>query len=75
MVIMGKYTDYKGVTKETHPQMIKSLKNKVLRACFMLSNGKKWNGIYRLTDREAALDYDKKMLEIGKIPVNILVKK
>jgi hypothetical protein len=37
--------------------------------------GVRWNGKGRSTEREAALDYDKRMIELGLEPVNILKQK
>lgn len=37
--------------------------------------GHKWTGKMRTTEREAALDYDKKMISLGLPPVNILKPK
>lgn len=38
----------------------------------MLYKGIRWKGPARETEREAAIDYDKKRIELGLDPVNIL---
>jgi hypothetical protein len=37
--------------------------------------GVRWYGKSRSTERESALDYDKRMIELGLEPVNILKRK
>lgn len=41
----------------------------------LTSNGSKWHSKYFLTEREAAIAYDKRLIELGKPPVNILKAK
>lgn len=50
--------------------------NKVLKYYASIStNALKWYGRHRNTEREAAIDYDIKLIELGKNPVNILKPK
>lgn len=68
---MGKYSDYKGVTKMTDNTSSRGKtrhKNKGDWCAVHL----RWKSNYLKTEREAALAYDKKMIELGKPPVNIL---
>lgn len=58
---------YKGVT-----QIIEQGKYIYWRTSGSI-NGRRFTGIYD-TEKEAAIQYDKKMIENGKEPVNILKK-
>lgn len=58
---------YKGVS-----QVLDSGKYIVWRTSGSI-NGRKFTGTYS-TEKEAAIQYDKKMIENGKEPVNILKK-
>lgn len=71
---MVKYSKYKGVTfLDYNPSKGKTAKM-VWQAQYVMPNGKLWSSRHE-TEREAALAYDKKMLELGKEPVNILKRK
>lgn len=37
--------------------------------------GVKWRGPQRATEKEAAIDYDKRLISIGMEPVNVLKRK
>lgn len=43
-------------------------------AQYNMPNNKQWR-VYKATEREAAIAYDKKMIELGREPINILKKK
>ena len=71
---MGKYSKYKGVSKRvcsnsTHEKT----NNSPWQALFSLK-GVRWKSTWA-TEREAALAYDMKMIELGLPPVNILKPK
>lgn len=67
---MGKYSEYKGVSKKQK----KSSNSKDWYMQMKMSDGKLCSSHHN-TEREAALAYDKKCLEMGLEPVNILVPK
>lgn len=70
---MGKYSSYKGVGRKTYKTS--SGQTKMWRASTTLPDGTKWISPQRETEREAAIDYDRKMISLGKPPVNILKPK
>jgi len=65
---MGKYSNYKGVSK-----ILLSGKYIYWKAEYR-TNEHNWRKLCH-TEREAAIAYDIKMIEIGKEPVNILIRK
>lgn len=65
---MAKTSKYKGVGLYTIDGVLK------WKAFYMVSKTSMWQKICS-SEREAAIAYDKKMLELGKQPVNILKPK
>lgn len=65
---MAKSSMYKGVTKRKKKS---SGDNRIWQAHLLLEDGKNWNS-YHEEERAAAIAYDRKLLELGKPPVNIL---
>lgn len=69
---MGKTSHYKGVVfsiRKLHGRDYPKW-----QASCRLSDNKRWNS-YHDTEREAAIAYDKKRIELGKDPVNVLKPK
>jgi hypothetical protein len=66
---MGKYSKYKGVSKKT------ANINKPWKISKYNKMGGRSAVLYFESEREAALEYDKYLLSIGKEPVNILIRK
>lgn len=68
---------YKGILKVTKDRTNRKIDPPKYKA--QLSNkgllDSKWNGPIRDTEREAAIDYDKKLISLGRDPVNILKPK
>ena len=76
---MGKYSKYHGVTKLERPKgsrsKIEAREITPWRAT-LRHNGEKWGSQYFATEREAAIAYDTKVLELGlDKPLNILKPK
>jgi len=67
---MGKHSEYKGVGFNK-PQ---KENQKGWYSHMWLKDGTRWRANF-FTEREAAVAYDVKMIELGKEPVNILKKK
>lgn len=61
-------SQYKGVN------MIQSNGNEIYWKYQLTYKGVKYQGAYK-TEKEAGLSYDLKLIDLGKEPVNILVKK
>lgn len=70
---MGKHSKYKGVSFRAKAGGRTAKKPWVAKCT--LKDGSRWVSPYRETEREAAIDYDKKLIEQGKPPVNILKPK
>jgi hypothetical protein len=70
---MGRYSKYKGVCYSR--KFGGRVNEKPWHAQTTMTDGVHWSGLHRLTEREAALDYDRKMISLGKPPVNILKPK
>lgn len=66
--IMGKYSEYKGVTKK----VINGKHHWI--STLSLGDGTNWQR-YGETERECAIAYDKKLIEMGRDTVNILKPK
>ena len=76
---IGTTSAYHGVTKTKRTQgkmsKIRATNRKPFIAS-MMSNGIQWTGPYRETEREAAIDYDRRVIELGlDRPLNILKRK
>lgn len=70
-----KYSKYKGVSKLVHGDSSYEKHNKKPWRATLAIKGefsKQWFSSYCKTEREAAIAYDKKMIELGRPPVNIL---
>ena len=76
---MGKYSKYRGVCKWANPggnkSNIEARERKPWRATLM-HNRATWLSPYFATEREAAIAYDRRVLELGlDKPLNILKPK
>lgn len=69
---MGKYSDYKGVAKSWGKNQ--KGKNKTYWVALHTHRGATWRK-HCETEREAALAYDKRMIDLGLEPVNVLKRK
>ena len=71
---MGKYSQYTGVTKAIYNDSSREKSNNKPWEAYGRSNGehgRQWRSRWK-TEREAAIAYDKKMIELGRPPVNKL---
>ena len=67
---MGKHSKYRGVTKR---RKVSSNHDKIWEASHQYKK-ERWTGRF-MTEREAAIAYDRRCIELGLEPVNILKRK